>query len=78
MYTDQFLRPPGTILIGLKIKIFDLLAYLTQNLYHETSHSSSNYIGQYSKIACIYEWITFSYEPFKNTKNRIKKNIIVV
>ena len=40
---DQLLRPPGAVLIGLKIEIFDMLAYLTHDLYHET-YSSSDHI----------------------------------
>ena len=52
MYTDQLLRPPRAILIGLNTEMFVFPAYLT---YHETSYLSSNHIGQYLKIACIYE-----------------------
>ena len=43
MYTDQLLRPPGAVLIGLKIEIFDMFAYLMHDLYHET-YSSSDHI----------------------------------
>ena len=32
MCTDQLLRPPGAVLIGLEIEILDMLAYLTHDL----------------------------------------------
>ena len=78
LHTDQFynkipIRPPGAMVIGLKIEIFDILAYLTQNSYHETLYSFSDQIGRYSKIFSMYELITSSCKPFNNTKNRIKK-----
>ena len=43
MCTDQLLRPPGAVLIGLKIEIFEILAYLMHDLYHGT-YSSSDHI----------------------------------
>ena len=43
MCTDQLLRPPGAVLIGLKIEIFEILAYLMHDLYRGT-YSSSDHI----------------------------------